>query len=157
MSLDRENLPYRQCVGIALFNHENKVFVGERIDTPGAWQMPQGGVDDGETPEQTAMRELAEEIGTNKAEIVKTAPNKLRYDLPDEKIPELWNGRYRGQEQTWLAARFTGTDGDINLTAFNPPEFSNWQWVKLEDTLNLIAPFKRDLYKQVIKLFLDPK
>ncbi len=153
--MNKEKLPYRQCVGIALFNSENKVFVGERIDTPGAWQMPQGGVDQGETAQQTALRELAEEIGTDKAKIIKTAPHTLRYDLPDEKIPQLWNGRYRGQEQTWIAARFTGSDSDINLTAFDPPEFSHWQWVKLQNTLNLIVPFKRELYKQVINLFSD--
>ncbi len=151
--IDKSTLLYRQCVGIALFNSEGKVFVGERIDTPGAWQMPQGGVDDGETPQQTALRELAEEIGTNKADIIQTASRKLQYDLPDDMIQRLWNGRYRGQEQTWIAARFTGKDCDINLSAFDPPEFSQWQWVKLEDTLNLIVPFKRDLYKQVIELF----
>lgn len=154
-TINKNTLPYRQCVGVALFNTEGKIFVGERIDTPGAWQMPQGGVDKGETSEQTAMRELAEEIGTNQAQIIRTATKKLHYDLPDEMIPRLWNGRYRGQEQTWIAARFTDQDSNINLTAFDPPEFSNWQWVRLEETLGLIVPFKRDLYAQVIEMFKD--
>lgn len=153
MTINEEMLPYRQCVGIALFNDENKVFVGERIDTPGAWQMPQGGVDKGETHEQTAYRELQEEIGTDKAKIIMQAPEQLRYDLPEDKITELWNGKYRGQEQTWFAMRFFGNEEDINLNAFNPPEFSNWQWVKLEDTLDLIVPFKRELYQNLINIF----
>lgn len=157
MNNNKETLPYRACVGVALFNEHGKVFVGERIDTPGAWQMPQGGVDPGETPEQTAFRELAEEIGTNKAEIIQTAPQTLRYDLPNNMVQHLWNGKYRGQEQTWIAARFTGSDEDINLTSFNPPEFANWQWVYLKDTLKLIVPFKRELYKNVIEMFSDIK
>ena len=146
---------YRPCVGIALFNNEGKVFVGERIDTPGAWQMPQGGIDEGETPEKTAIRELAEEVGTNKAEIIKIADKKLRYDLPQETAQRLWKGKYCGQEQIWIAMRFTGKECDININAFDPPEFSNWQWISLKETLNLIVPFKRNLYRQVIDLFKD--
>jgi putative (di)nucleoside polyphosphate hydrolase len=152
-TINRENLLYRPCVGITLFNDSGKVFVGERIDTPGAWQMPQGGVDPGETPEQTALRELQEEVGTNKAEIISIAPRTIKYDLPDRLIQSLWSGKYRGQEQTWVAARFTGQDSDINLSAFDPPEFTNWQWVDLPNTMNLIVPFKRDLYKEVIEMF----
>ncbi len=155
--IDRTELLYRPCVGIVLFNAEGKVFVGERIDTPGAWQMPQGGVDEGEAPEQTALRELAEEVGTNNAEIIQTAPRKIRYELPDRLIKKLWNGKYRGQEQTWVAARFTGNDSDINLNAFDPPEFSDWQWVNLSQTLDLIVPFKRDIYREVIEMFSDIK
>ena len=155
MPINKTSLPYRKCVGIALFNQDNKVFVGERIDTQGAWQMPQGGMDDGEAPEITALRELEEEIGTSRAEIIRVADRTICYDLPDELIPKLWGGRYRGQEQIWVAARFTGEDKDINLTAFNHPEFSAWQWVNLSDTLELIVPFKRDIYAQVIDMFSD--
>jgi len=152
-AIDKSILPYRPCVGIALYNQENKIFVGERIDSPAAWQMPQGGVDPGETTKQTALRELKEEIGTDKAEIIEIAPRTICYDLPDRLIKKLWNGKYRGQEQTWVAAKFTGQDSDINLNAFNPPEFSDWQWVDLNKTINLIVPFKRDIYREVIDMF----
>lgn len=153
--LDRSQMLYRPCVGIVLLNAQNRVFVGERIDSPGAWQMPQGGVDEGETPEETALRELAEEVGTNKAEILRVAPHKLRYDLPDHLIMSLWNGKYRGQEQTWVAMRFLGHDHDVNLNAHNPPEFTNWQWVNLKETMDLIVPFKHEIYKSVIEMFSD--
>lgn len=154
-SLNRDDLLYRPCVGIALFNDDGKVFVGERIDTPGAWQMPQGGVDPGESPEETALRELGEEVGTTNAEIVQIAERKIRYELPDHLIRRLWNGRYRGQEQIWVAARFTGSDHEIDLNAFDPPEFTDWQWVHLGQTLDLIVPFKRDIYREVIDMFSD--
>ncbi len=153
--IDKDKLLYRPCVGIALFNDKGQVFVGERIDTPNAWQMPQGGMDEGESIEQTALRELAEEVGTNKAEIIRVAGKKIRYDLPDELIAKFWSGKYRGQEQTWVAARFTGNDNDINLSAFTPPEFNSWKWVDLENTLDLIVPFKRDIYREVIYMFKD--
>lgn len=155
--IDRTNLLYRPCVGIAMFNTEGKVFVGERIDTPGAWQMPQGGIDEGETAEQTALRELKEETGTNKTKIITIAPRKIRYELPDHLIRTLWNGKYRGQEQTWIAARFTGNDSEININAFDPPEFTDWQWIDLPQTLDLIVPFKRDIYKDVIDMFKNIK
>lgn len=146
---------YRPCVGIALFNAHGQVFVGERIDTPGSWQMPQGGIDPGETVEQAALREMREEVGTDKAAIIKIASEKIRYDLPDDLRQRLWNGQYLGQEQNWVAARFLGTDQDINIQSHEPPEFSRWQWVPLEKTVDLIVPFKRDTYKQVITLFRD--
>lgn len=150
-----DGLPYRPCVGILLFNRENRVFVGERIDTPGAWQMPQGGIDENEDIRAAAMRELREEIGTDKADIIRIAEKTLRYDLPEPTRSRLWNGAYRGQEQTWVAARFTGRDEEISLTAHTPPEFSNWQWVRLQDTISLIVPFKRETYRQVIEMFSD--
>lgn len=156
-TIDREKLLYRPCVGITLFNPDGLVFVGERIDTPNAWQMPQGGIDPGEAIEDTALRELQEEVGTNKAEIVHIAPRKIRYELPDHLVQSLWNGKYRGQEQSWVAARFTGEDSDINLNAFDAPEFRNWQWVNLNETLDLIVPFKRDIYREVIDMFTDFK
>lgn len=155
---DLSHLPYRQCVGVALFNEEGKVLVGERIDTPGAWQMPQGGIDKGEDLKRAAFREMREEIGTDKAEIIRIAERNLKYDIPHEYGPEgrnLWNGKYRGQEQTWIAMRFTGVDSDIDLNADERPEFSHYQWVKLQDTIDLIVPFKRDVYAELISLFSD--
>lgn len=149
------SLPYRPCVGIVLLNTEKKVFVGERIDTPGAWQMPQGGIDFDEDIKGAALRELFEEIGTAQAEIIRIAEKKLRYDLPESTRQKLWDGTYKGQEQTWVAARFTGQDKDICLTAHDPPEFSNWQWVRLQETIDLIVPFKRDTYRQIIEMFSD--
>ena len=150
-----QNLPYRPCVGIMLLNQDNRVFVGERLDNPGAWQMPQGGIDPGEDVKQAAMREMYEEVGTNKAAIIQIGATKLRYDLPAERIPNFWNGQYRGQEQTWIALRFTGNDKDIILDNHHEPEFSQWQWVKPQNTLDLIVPFKRTLYAQVLDLFAD--
>jgi len=150
-----ENKIYRPCVGIALFNKDNHVFVGERIDTPGAWQMPQGGIDEGEDIESAAMRELWEETGTDKADIIRVAGETIHYDLPSHLQNKLWNGIFAGQEQTWVAARFTGDDADINIRHFNPPEFSAWQWVALTKTIDLIVPFKRDVYQRVIGLFSD--
>ena len=156
-AIDRTHLAYRPCVGIALFNAENKVFVGERIDHHGAWQMPQGGIDPGEEITQAAMRELQEEIGCHKADIIRIAPQKIRYDLPDELIARLWDSKYRGQEQTWIAARFKGADSDIDLNAHDPAEFRRWQWVELDRIVDLIVPFKRDVYRQIISLFADIK
>lgn len=155
---DLSKLPYRHCVGVALFNNLGHVFVGERIDTPGAWQMPQGGIDPDEDIKTAAFRELKEEIGTDKADIIRIAEEKLRYDLPGEYGPEgrnLWNGKYRGQEQTWIAMRFTGDEGDIDLNADERPEFSDWQWVPLSQTVDLIVPFKREVYMRLIEMFKD--
>jgi len=139
------NLLYRPCVGIALFNNDGKVFVGERIDTPGAWQMPQGGIDEDEDVHIAAMRELKEETGTNQASILEILGEKIRYDLPVERQKEFWNGKYVGQEQTWIAMRFTGKDSDIVLDADDNPEFSQWQWIDLKGTLDLI----KRLHKQI--------
>lgn len=117
--------------------------------------MPQGGIDDGEELMHAAFRELYEEIGTDKAELIRIAPDKIRYDVPMELSTKHWGGKYRGQEQTWVALRFTGTDSDINLTAHTPPEFFKWQWVPLAQTVDLIVPFKKETYRQVISLFDD--
>ena len=147
------DLPFRPCVGIVLINPDKKVFVGERLDNPGAWQMPQGGIDDGEDIERAFFREMKEEIGTDKAEIVQVMDRKLRYLLPPRLQGKLWGGKYGGQEQTWVAARFTGTDADIDIRAHGPPEFGAWKWVKAVDSLDLIVPFKRDTYREVIAEF----
>ncbi|MGB0719692.1 MAG: RNA pyrophosphohydrolase [Bdellovibrionales bacterium] len=152
---DSDNLIYRPCVGIALFNDEGKVFVGERIDNPGAYQMPQGGIDEGEDLKTAALRELEEEIGTAKAEILRVAETPIRYDLPEHMRNRLWNGIFMGQEQIWVAARFTGHPRDIILDAHAKPEFQAYQWVDLARTVDLIVPFKRDVYRQVVELFAD--
>lgn len=146
---------YRPCAGIALFNAKGQVFVGERIDTPDAWQMPQGGIDEGEDLHKAAFRELKEEAGTDKAEILQIMKQPIRYDLPAERQKEFWGGKYAGQEQTWIAMRFTGQDSDIDITADATPEFSQWKWVDLKDTLDLIVPFKRKTYEILIEEFKE--
>ena len=147
------NLPYRPCVGIMLLNREGKVFVGKRIDqTVEGWQMPQGGIDKGETPIQAAKRELLEETGIDKAEVIAEMDEWVTYDLPEHLIGVAFHGKYRGQKQKWFALRFTGEDGDINLTA-HEPEFSSFQWVEMDRLAGLIVPFKRNTYKAVIAAF----
>jgi putative (di)nucleoside polyphosphate hydrolase len=153
--MQQNNLPYRPCVGLCLFNPDGLVFVGERIDSRGAWQMPQGGIDDGEEITTAAYRELKEEIGTDQADIIKIADQKICYEVPPELSTKHWGGKYRGQEQTWVALRFTGQDSDIRLDAHLPQEFDKWQWVPLSETVNLIVPFKRETYAKVIDLFKD--
>ncbi len=149
------DLPYRPCVGVMLINRRGQVFVAQRIDMPSAaWQMPQGGIDPGETPRQAARRELYEETGTTKAEIVAESQTWVRYDLPAELAPKLWDGRYRGQEQKWFAMRFLGTDADIDIDG-DQPEFSAWRWAELAEIPDLIVPFKRALYQQLVREFRD--
>jgi putative (di)nucleoside polyphosphate hydrolase len=147
-----DKLPYRPCVGIMLTDGRGRVFVGRRLDTPDAWQMPQGGIDDGESPRQAALRELLEEIGTNAAEIVGETEGWLRYDLPAHLIGKVWKGKYRGQKQKWVLARFTGTDADIDL-ATDHPEFDAWQWVEPGQLVERIVPFKREIYEAVVAEF----
>jgi putative (di)nucleoside polyphosphate hydrolase len=152
--VDPASLPYRRGVGIALFNDLGKVFAAERIDTPGAWQMPQGGIDKHEEPWPAALRELKEEIGTSKAERLDET-GWLRYELPSHLVGVAWHGKYRGQEQQWFAARFTGVDADIDLTADKHPEFSAWRWVSLNALPDLIVPFKRGLYVSIVEAFAE--
>src|ERR1700759_1776965 len=144
------DLPYRPCVGIMLFNADGKVFVGKRIDqTVEGWQMPQGGIDKGEAPREAALRELLEEVGTDKAAIIGEMEGWVTYDLPEHLIGVAFKGKYKGQKQKWFALRFTGTDSDIDLTR-HEPEFSAFRWVSLEELPTLIVPFKRETYKAVI-------
>jgi putative (di)nucleoside polyphosphate hydrolase len=151
-------LPYRPCVGMLLLNGEGKVFVGRRIDTAkegdNIWQMPQGGIDKGETPEAAVLREMEEEIGTGKAEIIAESRQWLHYDLPDHLVGKVWKGKYRGQKQRWFALRFLGQDADIDL-ATEHPEFDAWRWVELEDVPGLVIPFKRDTYRAVVSEFRE--
>jgi putative (di)nucleoside polyphosphate hydrolase len=153
---DSQTLLYRPAVGIMLVNRQGEVFVGRRIDMPSmpAWQMPQGGIDPGETPRQAALRELNEEIGTDKAEILGESRVWLKYDLPAALIGGIWGGHYRGQRQKWFVMRFTGSDADINL-ATEHPEFDTWQWVAPERLPELIVPFKRQLYIDILAEFRE--
>jgi putative (di)nucleoside polyphosphate hydrolase len=146
-------LPYRPGVGIMLVNQRDRVFVAQRIDNPGpAWQMPQGGIDAGEEPQQAAWRELQEEVGTDRARYIGESRDWFSYDLPVELVPQIWKGRFRGQRQKWFAFRFLGTDRDINI-ATEHPEFSSWRWAALEELPGLIVPFKRQLYHDLIAEF----
>lgn len=153
--IDPSTLPFRPCVGIALFNDAGKVFLGERVDQSGSWQLPQGGVDEGEDIERAFFREMKEEIGTDKATIIRIHNKPLRYRFPAHLIGGKLDGRYAGQEQRWIAARFTGVDSDIRLDAHDPPEFQAWKWAKLASIINSAVSFKRDTYIEVIRAFHD--
>ena len=147
---------YRPCVGIMLVNAEGRVLVANRSDTKSAeWQMPQGGIDAGETPRDAAFRELAEEVGTDKARIIAESRDWLSYDLPAELQGGVWKGRYKGQRQKWFLFEFMGTDEDIDLDAHNR-EFDEWKWVDPEELPALIVDFKRALYEDVLEEFSEP-
>jgi putative (di)nucleoside polyphosphate hydrolase len=150
-----DDLPYRLSVGIMLINPGGLVFVGRRIDqTVEGWQMPQGGIDEGETPAEAGLRELEEEVGTNKAVILREMDEWLCYDLPRHLVGVALHGRFRGQKQKWLAMRFTGNDGDIDIRTAHP-EFAAFKWLSMDELPGLIVPFKRDTYKKVIAAFRD--
>src|SRR4029078_5482785 len=146
---------YRPNVGMMLIGPDRRVFVGQRLDTRmDAWQMPQGGIDRGETPEQAALRELEEEIGTARAELLRMSADWFTYDLPPDLARTMWKGRYRGQAQKGAALRFTGVDADIRLDTAHP-EFGAWRWARASELPTLIVPFKRDVYSAVVREFAD--
>ena len=149
------DLPYRPCSGIMLRNAEGYIFVGQRLDsTSEAWQMPQGGIDPGEDPLTAALRELGEEAGIapHLVEMVAQSEKQHLYDLPAEMIGKIWRGKYRGQSQHWFLFHFLGTDTDIDITTEHQ-EFRAWRWAQPDELVDLIVPFKRELYENVLKEF----
>lgn len=150
-----DDLPYRPCAGIMLINGTGQIFVGERIDMPGAWQMPQGGIDEGESHEEAALRELEEEIGVTpgEAEIVNATADWVYYDLPDHLLGKAWGGKFRGQKQRWFLVRLTAGDDAINIET-DHPEFSRWKWTDAQSLLAEIVPFKRPVYEAVVQELL---
>lgn len=150
-------LPYRPAAGVMLLSPEGKVWVGQRLDsTLEAWQMPQGGLDEGEDALEGALRELEEEtgIGRDLVEVLGRTKDELTYDLPSDLAGKLWRGRWRGQRQVWFLMRFLGRDADVNLRTKHP-EFRAWRWVDPATLPDLIVPFKRDLYRAVLRAFAD--
>jgi putative (di)nucleoside polyphosphate hydrolase len=153
------NLPYRPNVGAVLFNAERLILVARRADMPnaegaaGGWQLPQGGVDAGEDLRAAVLRELEEEIGTAKAEILAEHPDWLNYDLPPELIGKALGGKYRGQTQKWFALRFTGTDAEIRLDLDPHPEFDAWRWARLAELPGMAVAFKREIYERLARDF----
>ena len=157
-----ESLPYRPCVGTAVFNRDGRVFVGRRIDGPEhvdelhAWQLPQGGIDRGEDAWPAALRELYEETNIRSVEKLDEIAEELCYDIPREILGRAWNGKYRGQCQKWYALRFTGEDSEINIlepAGGHKPEFVEWRWERLSKIVELVVPFKRQVYARVVRDF----
>ncbi len=157
-------LGYRPCVGIMVFNRAGLVWIGRRPEAKNSpegvgawWQMPQGGIDEGEDPCAAAIRELQEETGMTSVEVIAESAEWYTYDLPPELVGKVWGGRYRGQKQRWFAFRFLGPDSEINITPPNPDaiEFDMWKWVPVDDLVALIVPFKRQVYQAVVTEFAD--
>ena len=161
MEEHRDASLYRPCVGIVVLNGAGRVWIGRRMDVPGEpegpgswWQMPQGGIDAGEDPAAAALRELAEETGIRSATIIAASERWHCYDLPVALRPKAWGGRYRGQRQRWFAARFLGGDAEVVLAqAGHAPEFDGWRWASAAEAIDLVVPFKRAVYEQVLGEF----
>ena len=147
---------YRRCVGMIILNTKNEILVGRRLDHPsGYWQMPQGGIDKDEIPEEAVWREMMEEVGTNKAKLLHISSQWLNYDIPQDTLDTLpWGKKYIGQTQRWFVFRFTGKDSDINVGTENP-EFSEWKWAKIGSIIDNIVPFKRNVYSTILEEFKD--
>ena len=147
---------YRRCVGMMILNNENKILVGKRLDHPsGHWQMPQGGIDDNENPNEAVWREMQEEIGTNNASIIKESTQWINYKIPLETLQTLpWGHKYVGQTQKWFLFRFNGADNEINVVT-EKPEFSEWRWSNHNLLIENIVPFKRNTYKKILEEFKD--
>ena len=167
-TIDRESLPYRDCVGVAVFNDRGQVLIGRRraqgdpedsAELGAPWQMPQGGIDKGEEPKAAALRELFEETSIRSVEPVAEAPGWIYYDLPEAMLGTALKGKYRGQRQRWFAYRFVGGEREINVTEPGdggmPAEFDTWRWEELSRLPDLIVPFKREAYLQVVAAFKD--
>ena len=146
--------PYRKCVGMMILNNSKEILVGKRIDHPsGFWQMPQGGIDEYENPEEAVWREMMEEIGTNNVTLIKTSNQWLNYDIPNDTLKTLpWGHKYKGQTQKWFAFKFTGKNQDIDVGTTNP-EFSEWKWINYQNIVDKIVPFKRSVYSKILKEF----
>lgn len=163
MTVDPNSLPYRPCVGLMVMNGDGLVWVGRRPDAkaspegPGSWwQMPQGGIDEGEDPETAARRELIEETGMRSVEFVFEHPEWLHYELPLSLLGKAWGGRFRGQKQKWFLLRLTGSDGEIDIAPRNghEAEFDEWRWIEADGLVDMIVPFKRDVYREVVRAFV---
>jgi putative (di)nucleoside polyphosphate hydrolase len=155
MAIDPYTLPYRPCVGITLINAQGLIFAGQRIDSPQpAWQMPQGGIDDGEKPRDAALRELVEETGIPEKLVTFIAKTEgwVTYDLPPDLLGRVWGGKYRGQRQKWFLYRYLGRDDQVQI-ATDHPEFSTWGWIRADDMIASIVPFKRAVYETVVAAF----
>lgn len=153
-SVKKKDLPYRPCVGILLFNAQGRVLIARRSDfETNAWQLPQGGIDKGEEPEDAALRELEEETGTANVKILAQSADWLSYDLPSELIGKAWRGRYRGQTQKWFAMLFLGQDSEITPEKVEHPEFDDWKWVDLKDVPEIAIEFKRSIYQSLVEEF----
>lgn len=160
----REAMPYRRNAGVVLFNRDGKVWIGRRKDYPAdedhhAWQMPQGGIDEGEEPVDAAIRELFEETNVSSISLLTAAPDWLQYDLPDEELGRALKGKYRGQRQKWFACLFEGEDSEIDIdhpaNGQHRAEFEAWRWEDLDKLPELVVPFKREVYREIVAIFRD--